>query len=60
VSVGVSPVSLTAAAAGSFDPVVANDDAQDRAKNRRVEIALLPSGSIDASRPSAQAARDPR
>ncbi|HXX69978.1 MAG TPA: OmpA family protein [Polyangiaceae bacterium] len=60
VSVGVSPASLTAAAAGSFDPVVANDDPRNRAKNRRVEIALLPSASIDASRPSPQAARDAR
>jgi len=42
VSVGVAPTSLTAAGAGSFDPIVPNEGAQDRAKNRRVEIALLP------------------
>ena len=42
VSLGVSPDSLTAAGAGSFDPLVPNDNAEARAKNRRVEIALLP------------------
>jgi chemotaxis protein MotB len=43
VSLGVKPESLTAAGAGSYDPLVANDSKDDRAKNRRVEIALLPS-----------------
>jgi len=43
VSMGVKPESLTAAGAGSYDPLVANDSKEDRAKNRRVEIALLPS-----------------
>jgi chemotaxis protein MotB len=43
VSLGVSPLSLAAAGAGSADPRVANDSPADRAKNRRVEIALLPS-----------------
>jgi chemotaxis protein MotB len=42
VSVGVPPASLTAAGAGSADPRVANDSPDGRAKNRRVEIALLP------------------
>ncbi len=41
-SVGVPAGSLTAAAAGSSDPLVANDSAADRARNRRLEIALLP------------------
>lgn len=50
ISLGVSPTSLTAAAAGSFDPVVANDVARDRAKNRRVEIALLPSAPLEPVR----------
>jgi chemotaxis protein MotB len=42
VSLGVPAAALTAAGAGSFDPVVPNDSADSRAKNRRVEIALLP------------------
>ncbi|MGO9838456.1 MAG: OmpA family protein [Polyangiaceae bacterium] len=42
VSLGVPPESLTAAGAGSFDPLVPNDGPEARAKNRRVEIALYP------------------
>ena len=42
VSFGVPAGSLAAAGAGEFDPIVANDSADDRAKNRRLEIALLP------------------
>jgi chemotaxis protein MotB len=42
VSLAVPPASLTAAGAGSSDPVVANDSAVARAQNRRIEIALLP------------------
>jgi chemotaxis protein MotB len=41
VSLGVPADSLTAAGAGSFDPVAPGDDPAARAKNRRVEIALL-------------------
>ena len=47
VSLGVPAVSLTAAGAGSVDPLAANDSVPDRAKNRRLEIALLP-GPDDA------------
>ena len=43
VSLGVPAASLTAAGAGSFDPLVPNDSADNRTRNRRVEIALLPS-----------------
>ncbi len=43
VSLGVPASSLTAAAAGSFDPVAPNEAVEGRARNRRVEIALLPS-----------------
>jgi chemotaxis protein MotB len=43
VSVGVPAASLTAGGAGSADPRVPNDSPGNRAKNRRVEIALLPS-----------------
>jgi chemotaxis protein MotB len=42
VSVGVPATSLTAAGAASFDPLVPNDSAAARERNRRVEIALLP------------------
>jgi chemotaxis protein MotB len=54
VSVGVPPASLTAAAAGAFDPIAASDDAPTRAKNRRVELALLPSAEA-APPPAAHA-----
>jgi chemotaxis protein MotB len=42
VSLKVPAASLTAAGAGSADPRAPNDNADNRAKNRRVEIALLP------------------
>jgi chemotaxis protein MotB len=42
VSLGVPAPSLAAAGAGSFDPVAPNEGADGRARNRRVEIALLP------------------
>jgi chemotaxis protein MotB len=41
-SLGVPAASLTAAGAGAYDPIVANDTPDARARNRRVEIALLP------------------
>jgi chemotaxis protein MotB len=44
VSLGVAPEMLSAAAGGSYDPLVAGDDAESRAKNRRLEIALVPAG----------------
>jgi chemotaxis protein MotB len=50
VSMGVAPNLLTAGAAGSFDPIAPNDDTVGRAKNRRVEIALLPSSEADPRR----------
>ncbi|MGH7269706.1 MAG: OmpA family protein [Polyangiaceae bacterium] len=60
VSLGVSPTSLTAAGAGSFDSLVPNDTPENRAKNRRVEIALLPSADETiAPAPSPAAASVP-
>ncbi|HEX4049069.1 MAG TPA: OmpA family protein, partial [Elusimicrobiota bacterium] len=56
VSLGVPATSLTAAGAGSFDPIVPNDSADDRARNRRVEISLLGLGGADDA-PPAQAAK---
>jgi chemotaxis protein MotB len=55
VSLGVPASSLTAAGAGSFDPVGPNDSAEARARNRRVEIALLP--SQEGAPPTPQAAK---
>ena len=41
VSLNVPPASLTPAGGGSSDPLVKNDTPDNRARNRRVEIALL-------------------
>jgi chemotaxis protein MotB len=46
VSLGLAPASFEAAGAGSFDPLVPDDNADDRARNRRVEIALLPAPEV--------------
>ncbi len=42
VSEGVNPHVLSAAGYGEFDPVVSNEAADGRAKNRRIEITLQP------------------
>jgi chemotaxis protein MotB len=55
VSLGVPGESLTAAGAGSFDALGPSDSADARARNRRVEIALLP--SVEEVLPPPQAAR---
>jgi chemotaxis protein MotB len=52
VSLGVPAASLTAAGAGSFDPVGPNGSAEDRARNRRVEIGLLPGSEEPAPAPA--------
>jgi chemotaxis protein MotB len=39
---GVDPRSVSAAGYGEFDPVAANDAADGRARNRRIEITLQP------------------
>ena len=56
VSLGIPAQSLTAGGAGSFDPIVPNDSTEDRAKNRRLEIALLPSPPPGAVTPPPAAA----
>jgi chemotaxis protein MotB len=42
VSLGMPAQSLIPAAGASFDPVAPNDSPENRARNRRVDIALLP------------------
>lgn len=49
VSLGVESETLTAAGTGSFDPVESSNDDAGRAKNRRVEIAMLPAADEGAS-----------
>jgi chemotaxis protein MotB len=39
---GMKPETLSAAGYGEFDPVVPNDSADNRTKNRRIEITLVP------------------
>jgi chemotaxis protein MotB len=39
---GVSAATLSAAGYGEFDPVSPNSDEKNRAKNRRIEISLVP------------------
>jgi chemotaxis protein MotB len=39
---GVNPAVLSAAGYGEFDPVASNGDTTSRAKNRRIEISLVP------------------
>jgi len=39
---GVNPAFLSAAGYGEYDPIAANTDAAGRAKNRRIEISLVP------------------
>ena len=39
---GIKPQQLSAAGFGEFDPVAANDTAENRAQNRRIEIVLQP------------------
>jgi chemotaxis protein MotB len=56
VSLGVPAGSLTAAGAGSFDPLGPNDSTEARAKNRRVEIGLLPGSEEPASSASPSSA----
>jgi flagellar motor protein MotB len=39
---GMRADSLSAAGYGEFDPVAANDTAEGKAKNRRIELTLQP------------------
>jgi chemotaxis protein MotB len=39
---GLDPKRMTAAGRGEYAPVVSNDNAENRAKNRRTRIVILP------------------
>ena len=39
---GVDPKALSACGYGEFDPIASNDNAQNKAKNRRIEIVIQP------------------
>ncbi len=39
---GVPPENMRAVSRGPFAPIVPNDSAENRAKNRRIEILLRP------------------
>ena len=41
-SAGVTPKQITAAGKGEFSPLAANDNAQNKQKNRRTEIIITP------------------
>ena len=45
VDAGMKPEQLVAAGAGEHDPITKNDSAQNRQRNRRIEIQLLPAVS---------------
>jgi chemotaxis protein MotB len=49
---GVDPGRLSAVSLGPNDPVVPNDSAENRARNRRIEILLVPS-RVKESKPEA-------
>lgn len=49
---GVSPKRLSAISLGPNDPVAPNDSAENRARNRRIEILLVPK-SVEARGPEA-------
>ncbi len=51
---GVPATSLSAAGYSEFDPVAPNDNAAGRAKNRRIEITLLPNVDEIVSVPDAR------
>lgn len=58
---GMQPASLSAAGYAEFDPVTANDSATNKARNRRIEIALQPNidQMVDVSRVAGVATSNP-
>jgi chemotaxis protein MotB len=59
VSMGVAPESLEAGGAAAFDPLVPNDSTDGRARNRRVEIALMPPDAAGSAQSTAPAPAPP-
>lgn len=47
----IPPDRISAAGYAEFHPVASNDTAEGRAKNRRVDLVVLPRSKIDLSRP---------
>lgn len=47
---GVDPTRLSAAGYGPYQPIAANDTAENRSLNRRIEIVLAPADNATASR----------
>ena len=45
---GVDPANVSGAAYGEFQPVASNDDREGRARNRRIEIVMLPNLDVIA------------
>ena len=45
---GVDPANVSGAAFGEFQPVASNDDREGRARNRRIEIVMLPNLDVIA------------
>ena len=48
-SQGVDPTRLTGVSYGEFHPVAPNDTVEGRARNRRIEVRLLPMGERSAA-----------
>ena len=45
---GISPENVSGAAYGEYQPVASNDDRNGRARNRRIEIVMLPNLDVIA------------
>jgi len=46
---GVNPMTLSGAGYGEFRPVASNDSSEDRRRNRRIEIVMLPNLDVIAA-----------
>ena len=48
--IGIDPGLLSAAGYGDYQPVASNESEEGRAKNRRIEIVLIPMEIVPISR----------
>jgi chemotaxis protein MotB len=55
----ITPERISAAGYAEFHPVASNDTAEGRAKNRRVDLVVLPRSGIDLSQPNELPAAGP-